>query len=152
MNSSNSHAVWRYLGIWVLAVTLSLCVLAFFERQSLVREFTTKSTTLHRLASQRADQHDAHLTSLSAIFLAGGVARQDLLLDVGSTIMRFYPRITSINVIPFDTSEPMNQTRGSVLTCIKAGKWRGGEMGQSAADLTSSAKTPGSRAVGYGCV
>lgn len=116
MTFSSSHTVWRYLGIWVLAVTLSLCVLAFFERQSLVREFTTKSSTLHRLASQRADQHDAHLTSLSAIFLAGGGARQDLLLDVGSTIMRFYPRITSINVIPFDTSEPMNQTPHSLAS------------------------------------
>lgn len=79
-----------------------------------MREFTTKSSTLHRLASQRADQHDAHLTSLSAIFLAGEGARQDLLIDVGSTIMRFYPRITSINVIPFDTSEPINKTLHSL--------------------------------------
>ncbi len=72
-----------------------------------MRELTTKSATLHRLASQRADQHDAHLTSLSAIFLAGGVARQDLFLDVGATIMRFYPRIASVNVIPFDPSDPV---------------------------------------------
>ncbi|TMM51899.1 HAMP domain-containing histidine kinase [Sulfitobacter sabulilitoris] len=84
--------------------------MALVERQSLVRELTTKSATLHRLASQRADQHDAHLTSLSAIFVAGGRARQDLLLDVAATIMRFYPRIASVNVIPFDPSDPMIQT------------------------------------------
>ncbi len=110
MVSSNSNNIWRYLWLWAFAVALALCGLAFFERQSLVRELTVKSATLHRLASQRADQHDAHLTSLSAIFVAGGVERQDLLLDVAATITRFYPRITSVNVIPFDPSEPDIQT------------------------------------------
>lgn len=106
----NSNNIWRYLWFWALAVSLVLCGLALFERQSLVRELNDKSVTLHRLASQRADQHDAHLTSLSAIFVAGGVERQDLLLDVAATIMRFYPRIRSVNVIPFDPSEPVIQT------------------------------------------
>jgi signal transduction histidine kinase len=77
----------------------------------MVRELTIKSETLHRLASQRADQHDAHLTSLSAIFVAGGVARQDLLLDVAATIKRFYPRITSVNVVPYDLSQPVIETQ-----------------------------------------
>lgn len=90
---------------------LSLSGLASFERQSLVRELTVKSATLHRLASQRADQHDAHLTALSAIFVAGGVDRQDLLLDVAATITRFYPRITSVNVVPYDPSQPMIETQ-----------------------------------------
>ncbi|SPF76009.1 Sensor protein FixL [Aliiroseovarius pelagivivens] len=93
------------------AVALVLCGLAFFERQNLVSELTVKSQTLHRLASQRADQHDAHLTSLSAIFVAGGVARQDLLLDVAATIKRFYPRITSVNVVPYDPSQPVIETQ-----------------------------------------
>ena len=110
MTTSNTNDIWRYLSLWALAVTFALCGLAVIERQSLVRELTTKSATLHRLASQRADQHDAHLTSLSAIFVAGGVARQDLLLEVAATIMRFYPRIASVNVIPFDPSDPVIQT------------------------------------------
>lgn len=42
--------------------------------------------------------------------------------------------------IDFGAVSGSHKARGSVLTCIKAGKWRGGEMGQSAADLTSSAK------------
>ena len=97
--------------IWALAVILALSGLVFFERQNLVRELTAQSETLHRLASQRADQHDAHLTSLSAIFVAGGVARQDLLLDVAATIKRFYPRITSVNVVPYDPSKPVIETQ-----------------------------------------
>lgn len=108
--SSNANNTWRYLGLWALAVAFALSGLALVERQSLVRELSTKSATLHRLASQRADQHDAHLTSLSAIFIAGGSARQDLLLDVATTIMRFYPRISSVNVIPFSPSDPVIQT------------------------------------------
>lgn len=92
---------------------LTLSGMALFERQSLVRELTVKSATLHRLASQRADQHDAHLTSLSAIFVAGGGERQDLLLDVAATITRFYPRITSVNVVPYDPSQPVIETQPS---------------------------------------
>lgn len=97
--------------LWAFTVLLALSGAAFFERQNLVRELTIKSETLHRLASQRADQHDAHLTSLSAIFVAGGVARQDLLLDVAATIKRFYPRITSVNVVPYDPSQPAIETQ-----------------------------------------
>ncbi|PUB10266.1 phospho-acceptor domain-containing protein [Yoonia sediminilitoris] len=89
----------------------ALSGLAFFERQNLIRELTAKSATLHRLASQRADQHDAHLTSLSAIFVAGGVERQDLLLDVAATITRFYPRIASVNVVPYDPSQTTIETQ-----------------------------------------
>lgn len=97
--------IWRYLLLWGVALGLTLTALAYLERQELIREFTMKSATLHRLASQRADQHDAHLTSLSAIFVAGGAERQDLLLDVAATINRFYPRIRSVNVIPLDPSQ-----------------------------------------------
>jgi len=80
-------------------------VLAFFERQALVREFTAKSATLHRLASQRADQHDAHLTALSAISVGAGTSRQDLFLEVAATISRFYPRIVSANLVPLHHAE-----------------------------------------------
>lgn len=96
---------------WAVLVALALTVLAGFERQRLIGEFSTKSAILHRLASQRADQHDAHLTSLSAIFVAGGTARQDLLLDVTATIMRFYPRITSVTITPFEPSEAAIETQ-----------------------------------------
>lgn len=106
----HSRNFGRHALVWALAVMLALGGLAFFERQNLTRELAVKSATLHRLASQRADQHDAHLTSLSAIFVAGGVERQDLLLDVAATITRFYPRITSVNVVPYDLSQPVIET------------------------------------------
>ncbi|NIZ60216.1 two-component sensor histidine kinase [Sedimentitalea sp. CY04] len=107
---------WRNALLWSFAVILGLSGVAFFERQNVVRELTVKSATLHRLASQRADQHDAHLTSLSAIFVAGGVERQDLVLDVAATITRFYPRITSVNVVPYDPSQPIIETQPGLST------------------------------------
>lgn len=112
MIAANSafNMIWRYGLPWGIVMALVLGALALFERQSLVRELTKNSAILHRLASQRADQHDAHLTSLSAIFAAGGAARHDLLLDVAATITRFYPRVVSVNVIPFDASEAGIQT------------------------------------------
>ncbi len=111
MTVTHPKNFWRSALLWACAVVLALGGLAFYERQNLLRELTFKSQTLHRLASQRADQHDAHLTSLSAIIVAGGVARQDLLLDVAATIKRFYPRITSVNVVPYDPSQPVIETQ-----------------------------------------
>lgn len=96
------HKSMRIIMGWVVALGLALSATALFERQNLIGELTAQSAILHRLASQRADQHDAHLTSLSAIFVTGGVERKDLFLDVAATITRFYPRITSVHVVPFE--------------------------------------------------
>lgn len=103
---SNTHYSARIFLTWALALGIGLGATAFVERQNLIDELTTQSAILHRLASQRADQHDAHLTSLSAIFVAGGVERRDLFLDVAATITRFYPRITSVHIVPFDPDQP----------------------------------------------
>ncbi len=92
----------RILLGWGIALGIGLGATAFVERQNLIEELATQSAILHRLASQRADQHDAHLTSLSAIFVAGGLERSDLFLDVTATITRFYPRIASVHVVTFD--------------------------------------------------
>ena len=110
---SKSRAL-RHLLLWVASLSIALAGLALLERQNLVRELTAQSATLHRLASQRADQHDAHLTSLSGIFVAGGTERQDLLLDVAATIVRFYPRIRSVHVIPLDPARPGIETAPSL--------------------------------------
>lgn len=88
--------------LWGLLVVMALAAYALLEHQRLIRELTVQSADLHRLASQRADQHDAHLTALSAIFAAGGAERQDLFLEVASTITQFYPRVVAAHVVPFD--------------------------------------------------
>ena len=85
-----------------LLLLAAAAVLASVERQSLLAELEQESTILHRLTSQRADQHDAHLTALSAIAVAAQGERHDLFLDVAATISRFYPRIDEVQLVPLD--------------------------------------------------
>ncbi|MBT8425513.1 MAG: two-component sensor histidine kinase [Silicimonas sp.] len=76
--------------------------MAFSEWRARVAELSVESARLHAIASQRVDQHDAHLTALSAIAVAGAEQRPDLFREVAGAIMRFYPRITGISLIPLD--------------------------------------------------
>ncbi|WP_244544509.1 MULTISPECIES: ATP-binding protein [unclassified Beijerinckia] len=84
--------------------------LAIIQRHTLAAELEQESIILHRLASQRADQHDAHLTALSAIAVAAEEKGHDLFLDVAATISRFYPRIDEVQLVPLD---PSGQTVGT---------------------------------------
>lgn len=74
------------------------------------KELEKESGELHRLASLRVGQHDAHLTALSAIAVASAGQRPDLFLDVAATISRFYPRIDEVQLVPLD---PTVETVGS---------------------------------------
>ncbi|MFY0311876.1 sensor histidine kinase [Leisingera sp. D0M16] len=90
----------QLLGGWVAVLIVAAGFSALLEHQKLLAELQTEAHSLHRLASQRADQHDAHLTSLSALAVAGEDVRRDLFLDVGASILRFYPRIGAIDLVP----------------------------------------------------
>lgn len=63
------------------------------------KEVQTTGATLHRIFSQRAAQHDAHLTSINALILAATPPPVDVLRHVARNIIRFYPRITGIDVM-----------------------------------------------------
>lgn len=96
--------------IGCLILLVSAAALAIVQRHALTAELAQEAATLHRLASQRADQHDAHLTALSAIAVAAGGERHDLFLEVAATIMRFYPRIDEVALVPLD---PGGETLGT---------------------------------------
>lgn len=89
-------------GAWVVVCVLALGLVASFERSARLAGLTAESERLHAVASQRADQHDAHLTALSAIAVAGTEERPDLFREVAAAIMRFYPRIIGISLVPLD--------------------------------------------------
>ena len=110
---------------WGVALGLAFGATAFLERRNLIHELSTQSAILHRLASQRADQHDAHLTSLVAVFVAGGVQRTDLFLDVAATIIRFYPRIASVHVVPFDPEQQGISTAPMSAEDAELARWLG---------------------------
>lgn len=81
---------------------IALVALARFERNARLADLTAESERLHAVASQRVDQHDAHLTALSAIAMTGAEQRPDLFREVAGAIMRFYPRIIGISLVPLD--------------------------------------------------
>lgn len=60
----------------------------------------------HRLISQGVDQHDAHLTSLSALVQAAEPARVATVEQVAASIIRFYPRIVGIDVVDLALNPP----------------------------------------------
>jgi signal transduction histidine kinase len=92
----------KLIVIGCLLLLAAAAALAFVERNMLVAELEQESNVLHRLVSQRADQHDAHMTALSAVATAGEGERRDLFLDVAATISRFYPRIDEVQLVPLD--------------------------------------------------
>lgn len=88
------------IAIWCLLLFVAAGALAAWQYRTLATELEQESFALHRLASQRADQHDAHMTALSAIAVASDGRSFDLFLDVASTIARFYPRIDEVQLVP----------------------------------------------------
>lgn len=88
--------------IWCLLLLVAAGALAAWQYRALSNELAQESFVLHRLASQRADQHDAHMTALSAIAVASDGRSFDLFIDVASTIARFYPRIDEVQLVPLN--------------------------------------------------
>lgn len=103
MVSAKPLAPFKHHGLqlagWLVLLLAGLLLTAMLERNRLASEFDTEATILHRLLSQRADQHDAHMTALSALASADGGNRPDLFLQVAATISRFYPRIVAIDLV-----------------------------------------------------
>lgn len=97
---------------WLVAVVVGVLALAVVQRNMQFNELEKESGELHRLASLRVGQHDAHLTALSAIAVASAGQRHDLFLDVAATISRFYPRIDEVQLVPLD---PSGEVVGSEL-------------------------------------
>ncbi len=92
--------------VWCLLLALAGGALAAWEYRSLIGALERESDGLLRLASQRAGQHDAHLTALSAIASASNQGDHRLFLDVAATIAHFYPRIDEIQLVPLVPDAP----------------------------------------------
>ncbi|MEX0303655.1 MAG: sensor histidine kinase [Leisingera sp.] len=101
---------WKLLLLWVFILGLALSGLAAMQRSAQLGELERESAELLRIASQRAGQHYAHLTALSAIAVASGGQRPDLFLEVAAAISRFYPRITGMQLVPLDPAQEITGT------------------------------------------
>ena len=106
---------------WIALVVVALGVAAKIEQSRLLSEFSAQVTILHRQLSQRVDQHDAHLTALSAVATAEGTSRTEVFRQVADTIVRFYPRITAVDLVAlYDEGEFLSTRPGADAATIKA--------------------------------
>lgn len=100
--------VRRWLPGWLGLLLLGVGAVAVYQNFAIRAELERASLALAGEVSQRADQHDAHLTALSAIAQAGP---DGPFLEVAATILKFYPRIDEIQLVPLDASAPVTGTR-----------------------------------------
>jgi signal transduction histidine kinase len=93
----NSRAI-KAIGAWLGLLIIGVAAVAGINLAQLRNGFEAEARTLHRVVSQRVDQHDAHLTSLAAV-LASSDRSFTTVRAVAGAVLRFYPRITAIDVI-----------------------------------------------------
>lgn len=93
---------------WCALVVVVLGVAAMVERNRLLDAFSAQVAILHRQLSQRVDQHDAHLTALSAVATTDEANRSDVFREVADTIVRFYPRITAVDLVPLNDGRTLS--------------------------------------------
>lgn len=101
----------KWFWIWWLGLALlGTAGLGFYRQVTLLGELEQAGSALAAEAAQRADQHDAHLTALSAIAQADKTDT-NAFLEVATTILRFYPRIDEIQLVPLDGVAPVAGTK-----------------------------------------
>jgi signal transduction histidine kinase len=114
-----AHAPWPLSGrpflklflVWALLMAAVVSGLAAYQYVSLLGELARQSDALQAEASRRADQHDAHVTALSAVAQAQQGADYRLLLDVAAPILQFYPRIDEVQLVSLNEAGPVVGTR-----------------------------------------
>jgi signal transduction histidine kinase len=122
--------VWLVFGITFIFVTVNS------QRSGIEADLDRESAILHRLLSQRADQHDAHLTSLSALATSGEKVPVDLFLQVAAAIRRFYPRIAAIYLVSLKSDTQSIATAGTGADPSSVERLVRKAAARSAGDLT----------------
>ena len=87
-----------FLLLWIPLALAGLGLGAGVEFMRAGDALQREGTTLHRIVSQRVEQHDAHLTSLAAV-LASSNAESASFRAVIEAMQRFYPRIAAVELI-----------------------------------------------------
>ncbi len=97
--SAAMKARWHLLALWLALTGCCAGVALYWQWSAAVAAFERDAATLHRIVSQRIEQHDAHMTALSALAGAGDWQPEASLKAVAANIVQFYPRIVAIDVV-----------------------------------------------------
>jgi signal transduction histidine kinase len=111
-------------GRWLLAggvgayglVVLASMIVSHRARLAEVGGF---GEAMHRVVSQRVDQHDALLTSLSALVQATDPPPIEAIEPVVQSIIRFYPRIVAIDIVELGPAPATLRTGSPPLSAAK---------------------------------
>jgi two-component system sensor kinase FixL len=87
------------LCLWLVVIAVYTGATIRIGLQQATRELDTAGFTLHRVISQLTAQHDAHLTSLSALINSATPPPEAAIRQVSQNILKFYPRIASIDLV-----------------------------------------------------
>jgi two-component system sensor kinase FixL len=99
-------------GGWLFLLIAFGLYSATSHRQALEQDVSESGRSLQRAISQRVAQHDAHLTSLSALGLAQAQPSADFDL-VARSILRFYPRVVAIDLIRLPAGEVVSSAKSA---------------------------------------
>lgn len=160
---TSSFFLYRYsvaILIGVLLVLLTIVGLASWRYHTHVQVLEKESVLLQRLASQRAGQHDAHLTALAAVVQTSVDQRgHELFKDVAHSILNFYPSIDAIELVTQPTADEAPTGVGavdpSIQTWIQEQAWTGNEHMKLLVHPTHAGhyllikRNPGLDALGY---
>ncbi|MGU3577023.1 sensor histidine kinase [Brucellaceae bacterium C25G] len=106
--NKQSRLIWvaGILAIWLLCIAsyAALSINSSLKRSS--NELNETGFLIHRMISQRAAQHDAHMTTLASLALVDEKKHPELLTQVSDSIMQFYPRIEAIREIEIAWHDP----------------------------------------------
>jgi len=97
--------------IWLALVVVFEVATASWRRGVLTTTLEQESRALSALLAQRTDQHAAHMTSLSALAQVADGPDRSLFLELAGSIMRYYPRVTAIDLVALDSSQLTISTR-----------------------------------------
>jgi C4-dicarboxylate-specific signal transduction histidine kinase len=108
------RSVWPMLLAWLLCSLLWGTWLIRAELQTTREEFETQSRILHRLLTQRAEQHEALFASLTALEpslpqMPAALAQRTLQSFIASVIAS-YPQVTAVQRYRFDAANRQWQT------------------------------------------
>ena len=120
------------VALWFLICVVATTGAGYWRWSMLAAEHAQAGATAHRIISQRADQHDAHVTGLSALALATQPPPVEALRQVAASIMQFYPRIVAIDLVGITAAESVivmttrDQINPALADAIRQAAMRGG--------------------------
>lgn len=131
------------VAIWALISLAAAAATGYWRWSTLAAELSQAGATAHRVTSQRAEQHDAHMTGLSALALATEPPPVDALRQVAANIMQFYPRITAIDLVDMAKSSVVMTTRQPPVAHVNEAIRVASKIGGQTPALARSGSSPG---------